>query len=77
MANRKLYFTGIITVILLFTMFYSCRKYFHYGNSTTEFTVEEAEDWYYTVFKKSREWKRSPTSNKQLPDWDHGSYVKI
>ena len=76
MTCKKICIISIVLAFLL-VILYSCHKNFLVENSSDQFSVAEAKEWYYASFKKSDEWQNSTTKGKQLPDWKHGTSIRI
>lgn len=69
----------LVAIAAFFSLvFIGCRKIASNESKLSEdFTTETAKEWYYEVFKKSDEFKKSTVKGKQLPDWGKGIYNRV
>ena len=71
----------ILKLTLLLFILASCKKEKDSSDTSDntklleKFDASFVKEWYYSVFKKSNEWKGS--GGKQLPYWPKGIYKKV
>lgn len=77
--NKKM--LTAVTLIAVIVLVQACRKFdfFSKESKKPEFTVAQAKEWYYGVFKGSAEWLNYDRQKNgvKLPDWKRGKYFKV
>ena len=65
-------------IVMLNLLFTSCEKDLYEQPTDTSFSTEEAELWYYSMFKKTDQYNKSvKRKDKKYPDWNNEYYRKI
>lgn len=68
----------LLALVFISFFFTTCKRLpvEYRSDAADKFSLNDAKEWYYGVFKKSAEWKQSAQKGKKLPDWNYGRYRK-